>query len=50
MSEEFPADAQGRLVVFGAKQIRRTFRDGEWFFSVVDIVAALTDSNAPSKY
>ncbi|HEY8748928.1 MAG TPA: BRO family protein [Tepidisphaeraceae bacterium] len=50
MSEELPPDSQGKIVVFGAKQIRRVFKDGEWFFSVVDIVAALTDSEAPSKY
>lgn len=25
-------------------------QDEQWFFSVVDIVAALTDSDAPSKY
>jgi len=43
-------DPQGKIIVFGAKQIRRTFMDGEWFFSVVDIIAALTDSDAPSKY
>jgi hypothetical protein len=39
----------GHLVVFGGKQIRRMFLDGEWCFSVVDIIGALTDSNAPSK-
>ena len=50
MSEELPADSQGKMIVFGAKQIRRTFQDGEWFFSIVDIIAALTDSDAPSKY
>ena len=50
MSGELSSDSQGKLIVFGAKQIRRVFKDGEWFFSVVDIVAALTDSDAPRKY
>jgi DNA-damage-inducible protein D len=50
MSEETPADAQGRMIVFGAKQIRRKWHEEQWFFSVVDIIAALTDSDAPSKY
>lgn len=50
MSEQLPPDSQGRIIVVGAKQIRRTFRDGEWYFSVVDMIAALTDSDAPSKY
>lgn len=50
MSEELPADSQGKIVVFGAKQIRRMWIDGQWYFSVVDIVGALTDSASPRKY
>jgi hypothetical protein len=50
MSEQLPPDAQGKIIVFGAKEIRRAWVDGEWYFSVVDIIAALTDSAAPSKY
>jgi len=50
MSEELPADSQGKIVVFGAKRIRRTWHDEQWFFSVVDIVAALTDSTDPKQY
>jgi hypothetical protein len=30
--------------------IRREWRDGRWFFCVVDVVAALTDSDAPRQY
>lgn len=43
-------DESGKLVVFGGKQIRRVFHEGEWFFSVVDIIAALTDSDNPKVY
>ncbi|MBN2580210.1 MAG: Bro-N domain-containing protein [Pirellulales bacterium] len=51
MSEEqLPADSRGKMVVFGAKQIRRIWHEEQWFFSVVDIIGALTDSNAPRKY
>lgn len=50
MSEEMPADSQGSMIVFGAKSIRRQWVDDRWFFSVVDIVEALTDSTAPAKY
>jgi len=35
------------MIVFGARQIRRMWMDDQWFFSVVDIVAALTDSENP---
>src|SRR5258708_2572522 len=29
---------------------RRQWHDGRWFFSVVDAVAVLTDSDAPRRY
>ena len=38
------------LVVFQDKKIRRIWHSNEWFFSVVDIVAALTDSPTPRQY
>lgn len=41
---------EGQLVVFGGKKIRRKWEDDQWFFSVIDIVGALTDSASPSKY
>ncbi len=50
MTEQLPADSHGKMVVFGAKKIRRVWADGQWYFSVVDIVGALTDSDSPSKY
>ena len=39
-----------RLVVFQDKKIRRVLVDDEWYFSVVDVVAALTDSFDPGAY
>ena len=50
MSKEPAPDAQGKMVVFGAKRIRRAWVDDQWYFSVIDIVAALTDSASPPKY
>jgi len=50
MSERQPIDPQGKIVVFGAKRIRRTWHEEQWFFSVVDIVGALTDSPNPRNY
>ncbi|MBI4148950.1 Bro-N domain-containing protein, partial [Candidatus Woesearchaeota archaeon] len=40
----------GRLVVFQNKRIRRILHQEEWYFSVVDIIAALTDSPSPRQY
>ncbi|VVB81462.1 Uncharacterised protein [uncultured archaeon] len=38
------------LVVFQDKKIRRIWHDNEWYFSVVDVVEALTDSPNPRNY
>ncbi|MGO8671325.1 MAG: Bro-N domain-containing protein [Capsulimonadaceae bacterium] len=43
-------EGQGKIVVFGGRQIRRAWVDDQWFFSVVDIVASLTDSGNPRDY
>jgi len=39
-----------KLVIFQSKNIRRVWHDEEWYYSVVDIVEALTDSNNPRDY
>ncbi|MBI4439717.1 phage antirepressor protein [Candidatus Woesearchaeota archaeon] len=38
------------LVVFQNNKIRRVWYNNEWFFSVIDVVAALTDSPNPRNY
>jgi DNA-damage-inducible protein D len=43
-------DAHNALVVFRGKAIRRTWHNNEWWFSVVDVVAVLTDSPSPRQY
>src|ERR1700733_11778094 len=50
MSESVPPESQGSMIVFGAKSIRRKWVDGEWYFSVGDVIGALTESDAPAKY
>ncbi|MFT4250241.1 MAG: Bro-N domain-containing protein [Candidatus Woesearchaeota archaeon] len=39
-----------KLVVFEDKKIRRTWYKEEWYFSVIDVVKVLTDSNNPRNY
>jgi len=39
-----------KLAVFKGKQIRRMIHNDEWWFSVVDMVEALTDSPDPKQY
>ena len=33
-----------KIAIFHGKQIRRTFLENEWWFSVIDVIAFLTDS------
>ncbi len=39
-----------QIVLFRNKDIRRTLYEKEWWFSVVDVVEALTESNKPRVY
>jgi len=39
-----------KLAVFQDKKIRKVWHKEEWWFSVVDVVGALTDSEDPRKY
>ena len=43
-------ESYNALVVFQGKKIRRTWHNKEWYFSIIDIVAALTDSPTPRQY
>jgi len=39
-----------KIAIFKSKKIRKTLHNGEWWFSVVDIIEALTDSDRASAY
>lgn len=39
-----------KLAIFQKKEIRKTIHKGEWWFSISDIVAALTDSKDVKQY
>ncbi len=39
-----------KLVVFEDKNIRRTWFNDEWYFSVIDVVEVLTESPHPRRY
>lgn len=48
MANELIQNAE--LILFENNQIRRQIYNGEWFYSIVDIVGILTESNRPEKY
>jgi len=39
-----------KIAVFRGRKIRKTLHNHEWFFSVVDVVAVLTESDNPRDY
>ena len=39
-----------KVAFFEERQVRRVFHEDEWWFVIVDIVSALTDSSNPSDY
>ncbi|NQU79661.1 Bro-N domain-containing protein [Candidatus Woesearchaeota archaeon] len=42
-------DSKNKIVIFQDKKIRRIWCDEEWYFSIVDIVAVLTDQDEFQK-
>ena len=48
--QEVTVSQEDKIVVFQEKTIRRTWHNGEWWFSVQDVIATLTDSVNPSDY
>ncbi len=43
-------EERNALVVFQNNKIRRIKYNNEWYFSVVDVIEALTDSPSPRQY
>ena len=43
-------DSKNSLVVFQGKKIRRTWYTEEWYFSVIDVVGVLTDTEDARNY
>ena len=39
-----------RIDVFKGREVRRTLHNNEWWFSIIDVIAALTDNDRPRKY
>lgn len=40
----------GKIALFEGKRIRKLLHQGEWWFSIIDVIEVLTDSNRPRKY
>jgi len=38
------------IAIFEEKEVRRTWHNEQWYFSIIDIVAILSQSSRPRKY
>jgi DNA-damage-inducible protein D len=50
MAEEKGLEPSAKIAVFKGREIRKAIHNNEWWFSVVDVVEALTDSPTPRQY
>ena len=41
---------EDKLALFEEKQIRKIWKDEKWYFSIIDVIYALTDSKKPRDY
>jgi prophage antirepressor-like protein len=39
-----------KIALFKGRKIRKTLHNGEWWFIIVDVVSALTESTNPAQY
>ena len=47
MTQESQSD---KVALFEGKRIRKVFHEGEWWFSVIDVIEVLTESSIPKRY
>ena len=43
-------DKSTKLAVFNGKHIRKILHDGEWWFSIIDVIEVLVGGDRPRKY
>lgn len=41
---------QTKIAIFKGKKVRKTIHQNEWWFSVIDVVSALAETDRPRKY
>ncbi len=42
--------SQKQIVLFEEKEVRRTWHQGQWYFSIIDVISVLAGTDRPRKY
>ena len=43
-------EKDNKLALFEGREIRKSFHEGEWWFSIIDVIEALVGGDRPRKY
>ena len=43
-------EQNNKIIIFQEKEIRRVWHKEQWYFSIIDVIQALTESPQPSRY
>ena len=43
-------EEKSKLALFEGREIRKAFQDGEWWFSIIDVIEVLVGGDRPRKY
>ena len=47
---EIIEEGEAQIALFKGKEVRQVFHENEWYFSIVDAIEAITETDRPSKY
>ena len=43
-------EEKSKLALFEGREIRKSFHEGEWWFSIIDVIESLVGGDRPRKY
>lgn len=49
-NDDFPFEGQCQMTLFNRKEIRKVFHNNEWYFSIIDVMEAVVETDRPNKY
>lgn len=47
---ELIEDGELQIALFRGKEVRQVFHNNEWYFSIVDVIEAVTETDRPRQY